>query len=240
MANHLSEEEQIEAFKHWWAENGLKLAAAAVIVVGGFFGWQNWQSAQQERAEQGSAIYTDMLEMIVSNKPDEPLTAEKQASVNALADQLKEEFSDSGYAHFAALLKAKLAVGNDDFEFAATELQWVLNSDPTEATKTLATLRLARVEAARGNVQQALQMIEGVDAGEMVSAYEEAKGDFYVSLGDFDTAYTAYQIALEADQSEDTRVASILRLKVGQTKPYIKSQVDAVEEQIEEPQGATE
>ena len=43
MADHLSEEEQIEAFKRWWAENGLQMIAAVVLIVGGYFGWQFWQ-----------------------------------------------------------------------------------------------------------------------------------------------------------------------------------------------------
>ncbi len=231
MANHLSEEEQIEAFKSWWAENGLKSVAAVVIVVGGFFGWQGWNDAQQERAEQGSAIYGDMLEIVNNQRPDEPLSADKQASINATADQLKEEYNGSGYAHFAALLKAKLAVDSDDLELAVSELEWVLNNNPTATTATLATLRLARVESALGNVEKALQMIETVDAGDMVSAYEEAKGDFYVALGNYDAAYTAYQKALDTDQSGDTRVASILRLKLGQAKPSAKE--EAVTDQAE-------
>jgi len=240
LANHLSEEEQIEAFKHWWAENGLKLAAAAVILVGGFFGWQGWENSQQERAEQGSAIYMEMVEIVTSNRPDEPLSAEKQASINATADQLKEQFSSSGYAHFAALLKAKLAVDNGDLEQAATELQWVLNNDPAATTQTLATLRLARVEAARGNAEQALQMIQGADAAEMISAYEEAKGDFYILLGDFDAAHAAYQMALATDQSEDSRVASILRLKLTQATPVVVSEANDDVDGVEEPTGETE
>jgi predicted negative regulator of RcsB-dependent stress response len=232
LANHLSEEEQIEAFKRWWSENGLKLVAVAVILVGAVTGWQGWKNAQQEQAEQGSAIYEEMIEIVRSQKPDEPLSADNQASINATADQLKEEYSGSGYAHFAALLKAKLAVNNDDLELAVTELEWVLDGNPSATTEALATLRLARVEAARGNVEHALQMIQDVDAGDMTSAYEEAKGDFNIALGNYDAAYTAYQIALDADQSEDTRVASILRLKLGQAKPSAK--VEVATDQAEE------
>ena len=64
MADHITEEEQIEAFKNWWAENGLRLVAAAVLLIGGFFGWQGWQDSQQEKAEQGSEIYMEMIEIV--------------------------------------------------------------------------------------------------------------------------------------------------------------------------------
>ncbi|MGB2105856.1 MAG: YfgM family protein, partial [Porticoccaceae bacterium] len=155
MANHLSEEEQIEAFKQWWVDNGLKLVAAAVIAIGGTLSWQGWQGSQQEHAEQGSAIYSAMID-IVKTESDEPLSDEQQQQISASADQLKQQFGDSGYAHLSALLNAKLAVDADNLDQAATELEWVLNNDPADDLKLLATLRLARVEAARGNTDKAL------------------------------------------------------------------------------------
>ena len=209
MADHLTEEEQIEAFKNWWAENGLRLLAALVLLVGGFFGWQEWDKSQQEKVEQGSEIYMEMIEIMTSENPEERINSEKQTAVNILADQLKQDFKGSGYAHFAALLKAKLAVDNNKLEAAASELRWLLDNDPAPTTETLATLRLARVEASRGDVQGALQMIQGIDPGEMKSAYEEAKGDFYVQMGDLESAYTAYQAAILSDQSQDSRTAAI-------------------------------
>ena len=93
MADYQSEEEQIEAFKQWWVDNGLKLVAAAAIIVGGSFGWQGWQGAQEEQAQQGSAIYTDMIDT-VKTSAEAPLTDEQQQAVSDAVSQLKEEFSD--------------------------------------------------------------------------------------------------------------------------------------------------
>ena len=73
-----------------------------------------------------------------------------------------------------------MAVDNQDLDTAASELQWALDNSPAPATERLVRLRLARVEAARGNIDSALQMVQGIDAAEMKSAYEEAKGDFYL------------------------------------------------------------
>ncbi len=233
MADHLTEEEQIEAFKNWWSENGLRLLAALVLLVGGFFGWQEWDKSQQEKVEQGSEIYMEMIEIMTSENPGERINSEKHAAVNTLADQLKQDFKGSGYAHFAALLKAKLAVDNNKLEAAASELRWLLDNDPAPTTETLATLRLARVEASRGDVQGALQMIQGIDPGEMKSAYEEAKGDFYVQMGDLESAYTAYQAAILSDQSQDSRTAAILRLKLSQATPAIAQDTE-IEEQLGE------
>jgi predicted negative regulator of RcsB-dependent stress response len=219
VADYQSEEEQIEAFKQWWVDNGLKLVAAAVIIVGGSFGWQGWQGAQDEQAQQGSAIYTNMIDTVKASA-EAPLTEEQQQAVSAAVSQLKEEFSDSGYAHLSALVSAKLAVEADDLDTAATELEWVLSNKPSA---TLATLRLARVEAARGNVDTALALVEDADAGKMVSAYEEAKGDFHISMGHHAAAFTAYQAALDTEESGNARLLSILRLKLSEAKPVENS-----------------
>jgi predicted negative regulator of RcsB-dependent stress response len=218
VADYQSEEEQIEAFKQWWVDNGLKLVAAAVIIVGGSFGWQGWQGAQEEQSQQGSAIYTGMIDT-VKTSVEAPLTDEQQQAVSEAVSQLKEEFSDSGFAHLSALVSAKLAVEADDLDTAATELEWVLGNQPSDTLATLTTLRLARVEAARGNVDKALALLEDADAGKMVSAYEEAKGDFHISMGHYAAAYTAYQTALDTEDSGNARLLSILRLKLSEAKP---------------------
>ena len=223
MSDNLSEEEQIEAFKQWWVDNGLKLVAAAVIAIGGTLSWQGWQSSQQEYAEQGSAIYSAMID-IATTETDQPLTDEQKQDINASADQLKQDFADTGYAHLSALLKAKLAVDADELESAASELQWVLDNDPAEEIRLLASLRLARVEAAKGNAEKALTLIDGQDAGKLTSAYEEAKGDFHLSMGHLEAAYSAYQLALDTEESGNSTQLSILRLKLSQAKPVAEAE----------------
>ena len=46
MADHLTEEEQIEALKAWWAENGVKTLVSIVLIVGGYFSYQSLGSKQ--------------------------------------------------------------------------------------------------------------------------------------------------------------------------------------------------
>lgn len=222
MADYLSEEEQIEAFKQWWVDNGLKLVAAAVIVIGGTLGWQGWQGVQEEQAQQGSAIYTSMIDTVTA-EADQPLSDEQKQNIIASADQLKEQYGDSGYAHLSALVKAKLAVDADDLDTAASELEWVLNNKPADNLKVVANLRLARVEASRGNPEKALALIQDQNIGEMRSVYEEAKGDFYIMLGNYAAAHTAYQAAIDSELSGNARVMSILRLKLSQAKPAKES-----------------
>ena len=230
MADHLSEEEQIEALKRWWAANGIPTIAAVVLVIGGYFGWQYWEQQQEIQTNQASEVYLDMIEIVSATEAGEQLDSTQQAQINLSADQLKDNHSDSAYAQFAAMLKAKLAVDNGDLDGAVNELNWALNNDPAPPTERLVRLRLARVEAARGNVDVALQLVQGIDTAEMKSSYEEAKGDFYLLQGNNAAAFTAYESALASNESRDQMVANILQLKISQVRPAETAPVENSEQ----------
>ena len=136
MADHITEEEQIEALKRWWEENGKQTLLGIVLVVGGYFGWQAWTDHSAEKASAASLTYQEMIENMVGLQPGETLPEDKQLAVGLLADKLKVENSGSQYAVFAALTKAKLAVDNGDLDTAASELQWAMDS-ADEATELL-------------------------------------------------------------------------------------------------------
>ena len=218
MADHITEEEQIEALKRWWEENGKQTMLAIALIVGGYFGWQAWTDQNVEQASAASLTYQEMIDSLAGLNPGETLSEDKQLEVNSLADKLKTEYSDTQYAVYAALTKAKLAVESNDLDAAVSELQWAMdNAD--EVSGLIARLRLARVEAARGDLDKALQLVQGVDAGEMKSAFEEAKGDFYLEQGNSAAAYTAYQSAMATEASGDASVRALLELKMGLVQP---------------------
>jgi len=43
VADHLQEEEQLDAIKQWWDENRVSVIAAVVLTIGGSFGWSQYQ-----------------------------------------------------------------------------------------------------------------------------------------------------------------------------------------------------
>ena len=218
MADHITEEEQIEALKRWWEENGKQTILAIALVVGGYFGWQAWTDHNAEQASAASLTYQEMLDNFDGLNPGETLIEETQVAVTLLADKLKADHSGTQYAVYAALTKAKLAVEDNDLDAAASELQWAMdNADKVSAF--VARLRLARVEAARGDLDTALQLVQGIDAGEMKSPFEEAKGDFYLEQGNSAAAYTAYQSALATEATGDNSVRALLELKIGLVQP---------------------
>lgn len=218
MADHITEEEQIEALKRWWEENGKQTILGIALIVGGYFGWQAWTDHSEEQASAASLTYQEMLDNLAGLTPGETLAEDKQLAVGLLADKLKSEYSDTQYAVYAALTKAKLAVEAENLDGAVIELQWAMdNAD--DVSKSIARLRLARVQAARGDLDAALQLVQGVDVGEMKSAFEEAKGDFYLEQGNTAAAYSAYQSAAATDNSGDASVRALLQLKIGLVQP---------------------
>jgi predicted negative regulator of RcsB-dependent stress response len=218
VADHITEEEQIEALKRWWEENGKQIILGLALIVGGYFGWQAWTDHNVEQSSAASLTYQEMLDNLAGLNPGETLAEDKQLAVNLLADKLKAEYGDTQYAVYAAMAKAKLAVEGDDLNAAVSELQWAMdNAD--EISASIARLRMARVEAARGNLDTALQLVQGVDVGEMKSAFDEAKGDFYLEQGNTGAAFTAFQSALANDASSDASVRALLELKIGLVQP---------------------
>ena len=73
MADHLSEEEQIEAVKRWWAANGMQTILAVVLVIGGYFGWQAWTDHVDDQAAAASLVYQEMLDNMDGVVPGDAL-----------------------------------------------------------------------------------------------------------------------------------------------------------------------
>jgi len=233
VADHITEEEQIEALKRWWDENGKQVVLAIVLTVGGYFGWQAWTDHREDQTAVASLVYQEMLDNMDDAVAGDTLAADKQAEISQLADILKQDYSNTQYAFYAALIKAKLAVESTDLSAASVELQWAMDNADETVSENIARLRLARVEAAAGNLDTALQLVQGVDAGELKSAFDEAKGDFYQQQGNAGAAYTAYEAAMTGIDAGNSSASQLLQLKISQVKPVISKAVEA-EESVEQ------
>jgi len=233
VADHITEEEQIEALKRWWDENGKQVVLAIVLTVGGYFGWQAWTDHVEEKTAAASLVYQEMLDHISDTTAGDVVDADKQVEISQLAETLKQDYSNTQYAFYAALIKAKLAVESTDLSAAAVELQWAMDNAGEAISENIARLRLARVEAAAGNLDKALQLVQGVDAGELKSAFDEAKGDFYQLQGNAAAAYTAYEAAMMGIDAGNSSASQLLQLKISQVKPVVSKTVE-VEESVEQ------
>lgn len=231
MENYRTEEEQVEALRKWWDENGRSTLLAIVLAVGAGFGWQAWQQQQETLAETASLRYEELLEAVQSGADEDQL-----ATIRHLAGGLKEDYSGSTYAGFAALHLARLAVMEDDLVTAESELRWVLTAKPSDEVRLLAQLRLARVIAAQGNLQAALDILNAGDAGSYEPAYEEARGDIYLQLGQRDKAVESYQAASTLAAASGGGAGNSLQLKLQSLTPVAPRQpaADETSSELEE------
>ena len=209
-----TEQEQVEALKKWWKENGASTLIVVGLSIAGVFGWQTWQKQQQAAIEAASASFQSLL--LTVEEGSNNLSAEKLATANHLADTLKNDFSSSSYAGFAALYKARFAVEQDKLDVAAEELRWVINQNASESLTAVAKLRLAKVLYAQGNYEQALTELSG-EAGGYSFAYQEVRGDVLAAMGENQQAVEAYQQAITlAGESDEPVPTGLIQLKLKQ------------------------
>lgn len=207
MESYRTEEEQVEALKGWWKENGQSIMIGAVLALGLGFGWQGWQQHQTQQGEAASLTYQRMLESL---SQEETVGA---APGRELAKQLKEDHRGTTYAQFAALHLARLAVNAGQPAEAEQELRWVLSmADAGTEIHQIAQLRLARVLAASGDSEAALGILQGAQSG-FVASYAMARGDILLGLGREDEALIAYQSA-EASMDPAAPVPRTLQEKL--------------------------
>jgi predicted negative regulator of RcsB-dependent stress response len=184
-----SEEEQVEALKRWWNENGRGVVVGVVLALGAGFGWQAWQQKQQQAAANASALYQQMLSALAVED------AQGAAPARELATRIKDEYRGSTYAQFAALHLARLAVNAGDLAAAESELRWVLAmADEGSEVHDVARLRLARVIAARGEVDQALDMLADPEPA-YAASWAMARGDILLAEGRESEALAAFEAA---------------------------------------------
>jgi len=202
LASYASDEEQLEALKNWWKENGSSLITGIVIVLVVFFGARWWQDSRQATAEAASEVYDGIIEQLALVQ-DSGLDAETLAAMESSYDLLRNDFPDSIYARFGALLLASVYVEQENYSQAQVELQWVLDNQELGFMKNaeqevflIARVRLARVLIAQERAQEALNLLAEVDPGTMAATYAEVQGDAYAQLGQVEQARAAYERAI--------------------------------------------
>ncbi len=196
MADLRTEDEQLKALNEWWQANGKSLLIGVAIAAAAVLGWNGWQDKRAADAESASILYQNMMEAVVGAIGAQQDQAQL-ATAGHLAQQLKGEHESSAYARFAGLMMARIAADAAQYDQALAELDWVLAHEPSASMRAVATMRKARVLAAKGDVDQALGLLSTSPAGFEASA-QELKGDLWLLKGDRSEARKAYEAARAA------------------------------------------
>ena len=167
MSGYQTEEEQVEALKRWWKENGTAIIAGVVIGLGGIFGWQAWGNYQDRIGQKASLAFNQLVN---AKQKGETESASKQAELMRL------EYEGSSYAVFAALIQAKLKLEQGDAPAARSQLEWAMAKADNESLQRLAKLNLARILLSEGDLDGAAKLAD-VDTGGFAGEFAQLRGD---------------------------------------------------------------
>lgn len=200
-----TEEEQIEAIKRWWRENGKSVVIGIVIGLAALLGWQQWQSYHRRRAEAASMDYTEFLSMVQSGKSG--------PGVVSRGNSILKQYAGTPYATLTSLMLAREAVNTGKLDEAARRLEWVLKHADSAPLGDIARVRLARVRLAQKEYAKALHLTDKKGGSAFASEYAEIRGDAYAGEKKHAEAIKAYRSALaQSDVSGQRR--SLIELKL--------------------------
>ena len=178
-----TEEQQAEAIKRFFRENGISLTLGILVGLGGLYGWKAYNQNQITTAEKASDSYTALVES------DDVLSS---------ADAFISENKDTNYATLAAFVAAKDAVEAKKLDIASEKLSWIVSNTENTELKAIAITRLARIQIAQTNYDDALTTLNAPLPEAFNANVAELKGDIYTQQGNKDQARTAYQAAIDA------------------------------------------
>jgi predicted negative regulator of RcsB-dependent stress response len=206
---YLSEREQAEQLRQWLRENWIWLLAGVALTLGGYYGYRWWDSRQSERAVAAGERFAAMLDAIGSGRREDGLE---------IAGEVTGEYADTPYADQATLVLARLDVDAGDFAAAETKLAGVAADSRDPDLRTVALLRLARVQLAAGRYDEALKSLDAVATPSVEARVLELRGDVKLARGDRSAALDDWRRA-EAAATADPAAGSqldmeLLRLKI--------------------------
>ncbi|HHG3187469.1 TPA: YfgM family protein [Vibrio parahaemolyticus] len=189
-----TEEQQVEAIKDWWKENGKAVIIGAVVGLGGLFGWRYYQDTVIQASETASQSYTTAMNTLQEKGVD------AQSDVQAFieSNEVKE------YSVLAALQLAKAQVEAKDFAAALEQLKWAQSNTKDAALSPLISYRIARIETEMGNFDAANTELGKVTDTAWAGRIAELRGDIALRQGDQDAAYAAYTEAQQAADASPT------------------------------------
>lgn len=201
MDSYSSDNEQFEALRNFFRENGKAILFGIVIGGGAIWGWRFWQSHQVDSANTASNGY----EMVVK-----ALESDTQNAENAAISFISN--NKNNYGAMAALELAKHLVNKGDLAGAQKQLEVAVANAKDAELLSLMNLRIARLQFAQNQADAAMATLAKVTANSWTAEANLVRGNIYLSQGKTDEAKQAYNAGLNANPS--TFVESQLKLQL--------------------------
>ena len=185
------EEEQIEALEAWWKENGNSVIWGIAIGFAVLFGWRSWQNYQFQQSQVASGLYDAVM---IASKQTNPQQADDYTQ------KILNDYTNTGYAPLASLLKASRQVAAGDLQTAQANLQWVIDNASLPELKYIAQLRMAKLLINNNDFNGATTLLNAVTSPAFQSAVDELRGDMSLAQQKTTDAAAAYDKALQNEQ----------------------------------------
>ena len=186
---YLTDDEQLEAVKHWFTEYAPWLTGGVLVGAAVFFGIQYFHKYTNERGLKAAAEFSAMTAALQTNDP---------AKSRRIAEGLLKDHANSPYADQAQLTLARLDVDESQLDKAVAPLTLVMNDSKDAELRQIARLRLARVLTDQGKPDESIKLLADPIPAAFAASYHEVRGDAYLAKKDIPHAVSEYQQALAA------------------------------------------
>ena len=222
----MTDDEQKQQIKSFVKQYGSPIVTGVLLALCVFFGWQWWTKKQDITASNLTVQYQSLLNQVQAAEDDPELYKKLEADANKLI----AENPKSAQAVQTQVLLAKLAFDAKDYEAASKLLADAQSSSiKDEGLKAIAGLRLAYVQMAQNQLDDALKTLDTVKVEAFIPSVAEARGDVYVGKNDQDAAIKAYQqawdVLVEREQPRELLQLKLANLGVLVEEPKLESPI---------------
>lgn len=188
MALSPEEQQQLEEIRDWWKANLVWVLLGAGLAFGGVGGYKGWDLWQEKRTAGAAALYQQYRTH---------LEEEHAQQAHEVGERLRDEYAGTSYASMASLISARMRQDDQQLEEAVHLLQWIRENSDDPLFTPVATLRLARLHAARQRLAEGLAVLADVPWKGYEGLAHEIRGDLYRQSGQVEEARHEYVQALE-------------------------------------------
>ena len=200
----LQEQEQVDALKNWWKENGKYVVGVVVIAMLGFSGMQFWKNHQSQQAGEAAKLFAEVMKQTQRNDPKR---------VNDAVAALVDKFGNSAYAPRAQFVAIQANLQAKDIARAKTQLQWVIDHAAETGLQDTARLKLASLLLDEKKYDEAMVQINVTHPEAFTGLYADLKGDVLSAQGKTEEARAAYKEALAKIEAK-SMYRSLVQLKL--------------------------
>ncbi len=184
----LQEQEQLDALKAFWKQQGNLITWTLVLVLSVIAAWNGWQYWQRDQAAKAAGMFEQI---------DRAATAGDAELASRIFDDLRQRYPHTAFAEQGGLTVAKVEAAKGKLDVARASLSWVAEHALEDEMRTVARLRLAALQADAHQYEDALKTLDAATAPNFAALVADRRGDALLALGRKDAARAAYQAAYQ-------------------------------------------